>query len=200
MKGMIDKSDGTQTLKYAVCETTSDQENEKIKNKVEQLESKIAKLISRHQVDRATTCRDVTSLVGAATLVLFCRPSDNRRDLKMQYQTMVSEYLDEEMMPNLWRLAESRRFFVAVLAATESPSAASLRSADSLITTIRLSQQTIEEKQDAIEERQDAIEKTMESISNYLRTIDEKLDTVLDAGLCDQAEVSDVSTQKSDLI
>ena len=93
----------------------------------------------------------------------------------------------------------------AVLAATESPCAASLRSADSLITTIRLSQQAIDEKQDAIEERQDAIEerqdaieKSMETISDYLRTIDEKLDTVLDAGLCDRLEVSDVSTRKSD--
>ena len=142
--------------KYVIGETYSGQSNAKVRDKLRELEIKIKKMVSRHDEKHASTCGDVTSLVGAAILA-FSNGSKSRSAAATEYLLRISSLLNKASTPYLWRLAQAHRFFLVVLSAHESPVASALRE-------VAAGQQASEASQLAIESRLQSIQETLESL------------------------------------
>ena len=149
--GAKERSLETTVEKYVIGETYSGQKHIKIKTKVQELEEKVHKMVERFKGINASYSGDVTSVVGAALLAYSCG-SMNRKDAAGKFSRIILSTLAEDLMPNLWRLAQARRLYLVVLSASDSPNSTAHRETYSLMegmdVTLMSIQETIQEKLD----------------------------------------------------
>lgn len=165
--GAMERSLETKVEKYVIGETYSGQRETKIKEKVEELEAKIHKMVERFKGLNTSYSGDVTSVVGATLLAYSCGPM-KRKDAARKFSRIILSTLTEDSMPNLWRLAQARRLYLVVMSANDSPNSTAHRETYSLMEGMDIRMEGMDITLMSIQEAQETIQESQETIQGKL--------------------------------